>query len=373
MGEACAMAIDITCTQCKKLLRLNEKLAGKRIKCPSCQTVLQVPAASSASSPKQPAELWHLKTEDEQYHGPMARPELDRWVAEGRLTMNCQVLRDGADQWQWADEVYPQLAGGGPAAPAPTPTAAPTPAPTPAPPSPTPEKSSPGKPVSPSSSSSKATGKQKSNSGIPTNPPAMPASETPSNADIMWGNASGEMSSEMFGGMSGELSASSGDLAAETQSGQDSSTFQFGAPETAADSLSGIGQAGGLAGGQAGGQGGGDGDGGESPGFSFAPKKGVKTGKGKKAAKASAIGTKSSSVSAPAEADGELSDRSRLTAGLLGLFLGTVGMHRIYLGYVPLGLIMFATFGGCGIWSLIDAIMILTGKVPDAQGRRLRG
>ncbi len=90
------MAIDITCTQCKKLLRLNEKLAGKRIKCPSCQTVLQVPAASSASSPKQPAELWHLKTEDEQYHGPMARPELDRWVAEGRLTMNCQVLRDGA-------------------------------------------------------------------------------------------------------------------------------------------------------------------------------------------------------------------------------------------------------------------------------------
>jgi hypothetical protein len=32
---------------------------------------------------------------------------------------------------------------------------------------------------------------------------------------------------------------------------------------------------------------------------------------------------------------------------------------------------MLATAGGCGIWSLIDAILILLGKVPDADGRRL--
>lgn len=357
------MAIDITCTQCKKLLRLNDKLAGKRIKCPSCQTVLQVPAAASASSPKQPAELWHVKTEDDQYHGPIPKAELDQWAADGRLTLNCQVLRDGADQWQWADELYPPLAGGA----APTPSAAPTPT------SPAPSKSAPskstagksaaGKSTSPSTSSQPSE-KPKSPPATPTSPPA-PAGDSPSNADVMWGNASGEMSSEMFGGMSGELSASSADIAAETQAGQDSSTFQFGSsPEAGSSDAGGEGQSG-------------IGQGGEentaASGLSFAPKKGFKTSKGKKAAKPSTIGTKSASTAAAPVEEGELSDRSRLTAGLLGLFLGNLGMHRIYLGYVPLGLIMLATLGGCGIWSLIDAIMILTGKVPDAQGRRLRG
>jgi hypothetical protein len=30
------------------------------------------------------------------------------------------------------------------------------------------------------------------------------------------------------------------------------------------------------------------------------------------------------------------------------------------------------TCGGLGIWALIDGIMMLMGKVPDAQGRPLR-
>jgi hypothetical protein len=37
-----------------------------------------------------------------------------------------------------------------------------------------------------------------------------------------------------------------------------------------------------------------------------------------------------------------------------------------------MGLLMLFTCGGCGIWALIDAIMVLMGKVPDAQGRHLR-
>ena len=69
--------------------------------------------------------------------------------------------------------------------------------------------------------------------------------------------------------------------------------------------------------------------------------------------------------------EGPPSTRSRIVAGLLGIFLGPLGTHRFYLGYWVIGLVMLATGGGCGIWSLIDAILIFVGKVPDADGRRL--
>ncbi|MFE3195297.1 TM2 domain-containing protein [Nocardia sp. NPDC059240] len=67
-----------------------------------------------------------------------------------------------------------------------------------------------------------------------------------------------------------------------------------------------------------------------------------------------------------------LSDKSKLTAGLLSLFLGHFGIGRFYLGYTTIGVLQLVTCGGCGVWALIDGIMILTGKVPDLQGRPLR-
>jgi TM2 domain-containing membrane protein YozV len=71
-----------------------------------------------------------------------------------------------------------------------------------------------------------------------------------------------------------------------------------------------------------------------------------------------------------------LSDKSKLTAGLLGIFLGSFGVGRFYLGYTGLGIAQIAatwlTCGLGGIWPLIDAVMILVGRVPDAQGRTLR-
>jgi TM2 domain-containing membrane protein YozV len=71
-----------------------------------------------------------------------------------------------------------------------------------------------------------------------------------------------------------------------------------------------------------------------------------------------------------------LSDRSKLTAGLLGIFYGCFGVGRFYLGYTGIGIAQLAatwlTCGIGGIWPLIDAIVILAGKVPDAQGRALR-
>jgi TM2 domain-containing membrane protein YozV len=71
-----------------------------------------------------------------------------------------------------------------------------------------------------------------------------------------------------------------------------------------------------------------------------------------------------------------LSDKSKLTAGLLEIFLGSFGVGRFYLGYTGIGVAQIAatwlTCGIGGIWPLIDGIMMLTGKVPDAEGRILR-
>lgn len=74
-----------------------------------------------------------------------------------------------------------------------------------------------------------------------------------------------------------------------------------------------------------------------------------------------------------------LSDKSKIVAGLLqllGLF-GLVGIGRIYLGYTGLGiaqlLVGLVTCGiGAVVWGIVDAVLILTDKVRDPQGRPLR-
>jgi TM2 domain-containing membrane protein YozV len=75
-----------------------------------------------------------------------------------------------------------------------------------------------------------------------------------------------------------------------------------------------------------------------------------------------------------------LSDKSKLTAGLLELFLGGFGVGRFYLGYTGIGFAQIAvtllTFGIGGIWPFVDAIMMLTGKRPRRAGThaaRLKG
>jgi TM2 domain-containing membrane protein YozV len=67
------------------------------------------------------------------------------------------------------------------------------------------------------------------------------------------------------------------------------------------------------------------------------------------------------------------SDKSRVVAGILQIFLGWCGAGRFYTGHTGLAVLQLL-FGWltCGIWPLIDGIMMLTGRVTDAQGRPLR-
>jgi TM2 domain-containing membrane protein YozV len=67
--------------------------------------------------------------------------------------------------------------------------------------------------------------------------------------------------------------------------------------------------------------------------------------------------------------------KSRLAAGLLGIFLGGFGVHRFYLGYTNIGIIqILVTVFTCGlgsIWGLVEGIMILARSqqfLTDADG-----
>ena len=71
--------------------------------------------------------------------------------------------------------------------------------------------------------------------------------------------------------------------------------------------------------------------------------------------------------------------KSKLAAGLLGIFLGGFGVHRFYLGYTTIGIIQIVvTIFTCGIgslWGFVEGILYLAGAngwTTDATGRPLK-
>ncbi len=53
---------------------------------------------------------------------------------------------------------------------------------------------------------------------------------------------------------------------------------------------------------------------------------------------------------------------------LLCFFLGYLGVHRFYTGHTTIGIVQLLTLGGCGIWTLIDFILIIIGNFKDSDG-----
>jgi TM2 domain-containing membrane protein YozV len=83
-----------------------------------------------------------------------------------------------------------------------------------------------------------------------------------------------------------------------------------------------------------------------------------------------------------------LSDKSKVAAGLLQIFLGVFGVGRFYTGHTTIAVIQLSLtlvgivtsiifvgiflILGVQIWVLIDGIMLLAGRETDARGLLLR-
>ncbi len=141
------MPIDVKCPGCQSHLRAPDTAAGETIRCPKCNQAMVVPVAGGSGIPASggsgvqapgassihpaapsttqtasssnihgpsPAvglpDSWYVKTAAGQTYGPVPKSQLDGWIAEGRVNAECQVLQHGAPRWQWASDVYPQLA-----------------------------------------------------------------------------------------------------------------------------------------------------------------------------------------------------------------------------------------------------------------------
>ncbi len=65
--------------------------------------------------------------------------------------------------------------------------------------------------------------------------------------------------------------------------------------------------------------------------------------------------------------------KSFLLTAIFAIVLGVFGVDRFYVGKVGTGVAKLLTLGGCGIWWLIDVILILAGKTVDKQNQPLEG
>ncbi len=67
-----------------------------------------------------------------------------------------------------------------------------------------------------------------------------------------------------------------------------------------------------------------------------------------------------------------ISPKSRLATALFAGFLGHFGIHRFYVGKTGTAILMLLTFGGLGIWYVIDLILIILGEFRDKEGRLIK-
>ena len=68
------------------------------------------------------------------------------------------------------------------------------------------------------------------------------------------------------------------------------------------------------------------------------------------------------------EQAGMTSDKDWTVLLILSIVLGSLGVDHFYSGKIGTGILKLITLGACGIWYLIDVIMIATGSFKDSNG-----
>lgn len=76
-------------------------------------------------------------------------------------------------------------------------------------------------------------------------------------------------------------------------------------------------------------------------------------------------------IPSPVLAHHQESKKSARMAFLLCLFFGLFGAHRFYVGKIGTGVLMLLTFGGLGIWFIVDLVTIATNHFSDKNENQL--
>ena len=128
--EMTKMSLAITCSRCQQLLHIESRHANQLVRCPACQSeTLATPQEGEPFSEPEDTEpmateiehpesqdriaeaseaTWFMAVPEGRTYGPVARDELDRWVAAGRVSADCQLRCEGTG-WSPADRLYPAL------------------------------------------------------------------------------------------------------------------------------------------------------------------------------------------------------------------------------------------------------------------------
>jgi hypothetical protein len=68
----------------------------------------------------------------------------------------------------------------------------------------------------------------------------------------------------------------------------------------------------------------------------------------------------------------DISSRDKGILILLSSLLGSFGVDRFYRGQIGLGVLKLLTFGGCGVWTVVDFILYCVAAPPtDVEGRTI--
>ena len=143
LSEFPVMSIDTSCQNCGTRLTVSGDLDGQEVRCPQCDHVFRcvtiqpvtqrsekVPLAEGAAleelanesqdhrteaTPIEPenspatAAGWLLRTPESSQFGPVDQETLDNWVADGRVSDDCELRQENSDVWEPAGNRYPIL------------------------------------------------------------------------------------------------------------------------------------------------------------------------------------------------------------------------------------------------------------------------
>lgn len=127
------MTIKFRCPECSKSLNVNDEFAGKKARCPDCQSICLIPVPtvepisidpivvepfqmqSVEAKPVSPTPTgYFIDSHAGETYGPVSFGDLKAWFDEGRVTSNC-FIRDVSDGIpRPASHYFPQLAAGYP-------------------------------------------------------------------------------------------------------------------------------------------------------------------------------------------------------------------------------------------------------------------